>query len=666
RDAAARLLPEALAGPQRSGLEGRQVLPLGLPHLVEELLDLVERAHRRGQRVDRERVQSLLPVVLEQRLDDELVHGHVRAVERGQLLRQLAEVHRVEAVRIDLALDLDTALRQVVDRAVVRHVAPDAGGLLELHRLDDVRAVFVASRARDLDLAREHVADPFVVRAAPVGPVVRIETALAEVAGARVLLDEVRTLAVVRDVLREVAARLGHERPEVEHEVETDGVLLVDLRLLRRLSEGWVLVDSVVVELGEPGVVVDARDLPLELLVAETEVARDLPRRALDAVAEADDRLLRRPGRRERQDRHRVRVVQDHGPGREAPDVGDDVEPRGPGAQRLEDAARADRVADALVDAVLHWDVVVGADIAQTGDLDRVDDVVGAGQDVGAVRRRLDLPALARERDQLLGDVAREGQAGRVDVDQGECAALEAVDGEDVGDDLAGEDGAAGADHRDFWHGQTLSSTATARRRPQWRSQMGRVIALRAPLAAVLAAAAVLLVPAAGALHADVRAAAALNGLKVTGHRITDASGKPVMLRGVNRSGTEYACQQGWGIFDGPADAASVQAMTTWHINYVRVLLNEDCWLDINGIDPSLAGTNYQTAIKDYVDLLNGHGIYVELSLIFASPGTHPADHQPAAPSSHSVTFWGSVAAYFKNFPNVFFGVWGEPAVDAS
>ncbi|HZQ49033.1 MAG TPA: cellulase family glycosylhydrolase [Candidatus Dormibacteraeota bacterium] len=192
------------------------------------------------------------------------------------------------------------------------------------------------------------------------------------------------------------------------------------------------------------------------------------------------------------------------------------------------------------------------------------------------------------------------------------------------------------------------------------------MIALRAPLAAVLAAAAVLLVPAAGALHADVRAAAALNGLKVTGHRITDASGKPVMLRGVNRSGTEYACQQGWGIFDGPADAASVQAMTTWHINYVRVLLNEDCWLDINGIDPSLAGTNYQTAIKDYVDLLNGHGIYVELSLIFASPGTHPADHQPAAPSSHSVTFWGSVAAYFKNFPNVFFGVWGEPAVDAS
>ena len=107
-------------------------------------------------------------------------------------------------------------------------------------------------------------------------------------------------------------------------------------------------------------------------------------------------------------------------------------------------------------------------------------------------------------------------------------------------------------------------------------------------------ACAVLLAAAAVGAHAPLDArAAALNGLKVSGNRLTDASGNPVMLRGVNRSGTEYACAQGWGIFDGPSDLASVQAMATLHANYVRVLLNEDCWLGINGVDVAYAGVNY-------------------------------------------------------------------------
>ena len=31
--------------------------------------------------------------------------------------------------------------------------------------------------------------------------------------------------------------------------------------------------------------------------------------------------------------------------------------------------------------------------------------------------------------------------------------------------------------------------------------------------------------------------------------------GSQVLFQGVNRSGTEYACVQGWGIFDGPNNA---------------------------------------------------------------------------------------------------------------
>src|SRR3954447_15861695 len=143
---------------------------------------------------------------------------------------------------------------------------------------------------------------------------------------------------------------------------------------------------------------------------------------------------------------------------------------------------------------------------------------------------------------------------------------------------------------------------------------MPRVMALRAPLTAVLAGGALVCLPGAGAIHISGQPVAALSGLMVTGNRITDASGTPVMLRGVNRSGTEYACQQGWGIFDGDSDLASVQAIASWRVNYVRVLINEDCWLNINGIDPLYAGANYQNAITGYVNLLNANGIYVELS----------------------------------------------------
>src|SRR5438093_13240318 len=51
----------------------------------------------------------------------------------------------------------------------------------------------------------------------------------------------------------------------------------------------------------------------------------------------------------------------------------------------------------------------------------------------------------------------------------------------------------------------------------------------------------------------------------VQGNQLVDSAGRPVRLRGVNRSGTEYACAQGWGFFDGPSDSMSVQAIASWN-----------------------------------------------------------------------------------------------------
>ena len=157
------------------------------------------------------------------------------------------------------------------------------------------------------------------------------------------------------------------------------------------------------------------------------------------------------------------------------------------------------------------------------------------------------------------------------------------------------------------------------------------------------------------------------HGLHVVRSRLVDGKGRDVRLRGVNRSGTEYACIQGWGIFDGPSDAASVRAIAAWHVNAVRVLLNEDCWLGINGVSPKYGGVNYRRAIVRYVGLLHRYGMYVELSLIWGAPGSYRATYQSGAPDAdHSPAFWSSLAARFKHDHKVILAPWGETVVDAN
>ena len=84
------------------------------------------------------------------------------------------------------------------------------------------------------------------------------------------------------------------------------------------------------------------------------------------------------------------------------------------------------------------------------------------------------------------------------------------------------------------------------------------------------------------------------------GNQLVDSAGRAVRLKGVNRSGTEYACAQGWGFFDGPSDSSSIAAIAAWQANAVRVPLNETCWLAINGVKPAYAGANYARAISDF------------------------------------------------------------------
>jgi len=194
-----------------------------------------------------------------------------------------------------------------------------------------------------------------------------------------------------------------------------------------------------------------------------------------------------------------------------------------------------------------------------------------------------------------------------------------------------------------------------------------RVVALaegRTTLGAVRLLLAFLALALAASVAAAASGAAPSRGLHVVGARLVDASGRRVILRGVDRSGTEYACVQGWGIFDGPASAASVRAIASWDVNFVRVPLNEDCWLGINGMKHAYSA--YRKAVVRYVELLHRYGMYAELSLIWAAPGKYRATYQPGSPDeNHAPATWASLARAFRSDPNVILAPWGETIVDA-
>jgi hypothetical protein len=148
--------------------------------------------------------------------------------------------------------------------------------------------------------------------------------------------------------------------------------------------------------------------------------------------------------------------------------------------------------------------------------------------------------------------------------------------------------------------------------------------------------------------------------LRVKGNDLVN-NGRVVRLLGVNRSGTEYMCRQGFGdVFDGPSDQRSISAMKTWRINVVRVPLNESCWLGVGKLRKWK--TRYRRAIVRYVRLLRRNRLYVILDDHFSAPGRRLArDFLPLPAARYTPRFWRSVARRFRRTSGVLFDLYNEP-----
>src|SRR4051794_4804172 len=129
--------------------------------------------------------------------------------------------------------------------------------------------------------------------------------------------------------------------------------------------------------------------------------------------------------------------------------------------------------------------------------------------------------------------------------------------------------------------------------------------------------------------------------LRIKGNQFLDEDGDPFRPLGVNLSSAEFSCVEptygndfrtSTGVWALPTDAAAIAAMASWHMNAVRIPLNEDCWLGINAVKRTedsvtrLHGAaarkagralkrRYRRQITTVVNRIHAHGMVVILDL---------------------------------------------------
>jgi len=167
--------------------------------------------------------------------------------------------------------------------------------------------------------------------------------------------------------------------------------------------------------------------------------------------------------------------------------------------------------------------------------------------------------------------------------------------------------------------------------------------------------------------------------ITVSNNQLVNSQGQPTRLIGVDIAESQYYCLgRHPGPFPMPINSASINGLVSWHINAVRILIVEDCWLGIDGEPHSSTATAYRKSLESVVSMLNARHIEVILALVATklvlgtgkhsdATGSNPSPGGPTtrdyemADAANAPTLWSSVASTFLHSPGVMYDLFGEP-----
>ena len=178
----------------------------------------------------------------------------------------------------------------------------------------------------------------------------------------------------------------------------------------------------------------------------------------------------------------------------------------------------------------------------------------------------------------------------------------------------------------------------------------------------------------------------------ISGNKLLNEQGKVIQLRGVSLMGGEYTAINGWRPEDPFGDSvndSTWEALRDWHVNSIRITLNEISYLGIKcvtaytgpaynkpgKVQESDPGHNYRTRLKEIVDRATQEHFYVVLVLNYSAPNDPQnqvdqvsaqcaTDFNPLPDRDHAIDFWTQIASAYKGYPNVLFELFDNPFIN--
>ncbi|MDF3056183.1 MAG: celA [Rariglobus sp.] len=134
--------------------------------------------------------------------------------------------------------------------------------------------------------------------------------------------------------------------------------------------------------------------------------------------------------------------------------------------------------------------------------------------------------------------------------------------------------------------------------------------------------------------------------LKVSGNKLINDQGRPVILQGVNVPSLE------WSAKGEQVNRSAKVALLDWKANVIRVPVSNSYWFGRGkgAKEPSNDADAYRRIVDDLVKIAAGQGAYLILDL-----------HLFGGPKANAVEFWKDAAARYANNPAVLFDLFNEP-----